>query len=97
MADAEERGRIEAGELEAFALEHGLDEEALEHVRLVLTEHGVEIPREDDEEELALDLTVDPAGVRPTRSAASSPRSAVTTCSPPPRKSRSRSASSVAT
>ena len=64
VADAEERGRIEPAELETFALEHGLDEEALEHVRAVLTEHGVEIPHEDDEEpELQLDLTIDAAAV----------------------------------
>ena len=62
VAEAEERGRLEASELEAFALEHGLDEDAIEHVRTVLTEHGVEIHREDEDDELVLDLSVDPAG-----------------------------------
>ena len=82
IADAEERGRIEATELEAFALEHGLDEEALEHVRTVLAEHGVEINRDDDdEEELARGPSGAPAGAAP----ASRSRSGWSAATSPPR------------
>ena len=62
-----------------------------------ITEHGVEIPREDDEEELVLDLTVDPAGVSTDslgRFLSEIGRYDLLTAA---RKSRSRSASSVAT
>jgi RNA polymerase primary sigma factor len=54
-AEAEERGKVEAHELDALVLEHELDEEALTALRALLTERGVELPA--DEDELELDLT----------------------------------------
>jgi RNA polymerase primary sigma factor len=55
-AEAEERGKIEAHELDALVLEHELDEEAVTAFRTLLAERGVELPVED-EDELELDLT----------------------------------------
>jgi RNA polymerase primary sigma factor len=54
-AEAEERGKVEAHELDALVLEHELDEEALTAFRTLLQERGVELPV--DEDELELDLT----------------------------------------
>ena len=54
-AEAEERGKVEAHELDALVLEHELDEEAVTAFRTLLTERGVELPV--DEDELELDLT----------------------------------------
>jgi RNA polymerase primary sigma factor len=54
-AEAEERGKVEAHELDALVLEHELDEEAVTALRALLTERGVELPV--DEDELELDLT----------------------------------------
>ena len=78
-AEAEERGKVEAHELDALVLEHELDEEAVTALRTLLTERGVELPVDEDEVELDLD----PPGAvprRPTRSACSSRRSAATSC-----------------
>jgi RNA polymerase primary sigma factor len=55
-AEAEERGKVEAHELDALVLEHELDEEAVTAFRTLLTERGVELPAVD-EDELELDLT----------------------------------------
>jgi RNA polymerase primary sigma factor len=54
-AEAEERGKVEAHELDALVLEHELDEEAVTAFRTLLAERGVELPV--DEDELELDLT----------------------------------------
>ncbi len=54
-AEAEERGKVEAHELDALVLEHELDEEAVTAFRTLLAERGVELPVEDDD--LDLDLT----------------------------------------
>ena len=55
-AEAEERGKVEAHELDALVLEHELDEEAVTALRALLTERGVELPAVD-EDDLELDLT----------------------------------------
>jgi len=55
-AEAEERGKVEAHELDALVLEHELDEEAVTALRTLLTERGVELPAVD-EDELELDLS----------------------------------------
>ena len=55
-AEAEERGKVEAHELDALVLEHDLDEEAVTALRTLLTERGVELPAVD-EDDLELDLT----------------------------------------
>ncbi|MDQ3777613.1 MAG: sigma-70 family RNA polymerase sigma factor, partial [Actinomycetota bacterium] len=52
--DAQERGVVRAGDLEALAAEHDLDEEALAQLRVVLEEADVEIEAEPQPE---LDLT----------------------------------------
>jgi RNA polymerase primary sigma factor len=58
LVEAEERGHVEAAELDALVLEHALDEEAALALRHALTERGVEIHgAESDEPEL--DLTYD--------------------------------------
>ena len=54
-AEAEERGKVEAHELDALVLEHELDEEAVTALRTLLRERGVELPV--DEDEVELDLT----------------------------------------
>jgi RNA polymerase primary sigma factor len=64
LADAEERGHVEASEVDALVLEHALDEEAVGALRLALAERGVEVhgaeaESEGDELELDLDLTPD--------------------------------------
>jgi RNA polymerase primary sigma factor len=55
-AEAEERGKVEAHELDALVLEHELDEEAVTALRTLLAERGVELPAVD-EDDLELDLT----------------------------------------
>jgi len=56
-AEAEERGKVEAHELDALVLEHELDEDAVTAFRTLLTERGVELPASDDDDEFELDLT----------------------------------------
>ena len=57
VADAEERGKVEAQELEALALEHELDEEGMRSLFALLTERGVELPATEEEDDFELDLT----------------------------------------
>src|SRR4026207_373883 len=54
-AEAEERGKVEAHELDALGVGHELDEERVTAFRTLLTGRGVELPV--DEDELELDLT----------------------------------------
>ena len=56
-AEAEERGKVEAHELDALVLEHELDEDAVTAFRTLLTERGVELPAAEEEDEFELDLT----------------------------------------
>jgi RNA polymerase primary sigma factor len=57
VTDAEERGKVEAAELEALALEHDLDEEAQTALLALLAERGVETPASDEDDDFELDLT----------------------------------------
>ncbi len=50
LTDAQERGRVEASELEALALELDLDEPALEEVRAALTDRAIPVAADDLEE-----------------------------------------------
>ena len=56
-AEAEERGKVEAQELDALVLEHELDEEAVTAFRTLLAERGVELPAAEEEDDFELDLT----------------------------------------
>jgi RNA polymerase primary sigma factor len=56
-AEAEERGKVEAHELDALVLENELDEDAVKAFRTLLTERGVELPASEEEDEFELDLT----------------------------------------
>ncbi len=51
LADAQERGRVEASELEALALELDLDEPALDEVRAALTDRAIPFDAVDDADE----------------------------------------------
>src|SRR5690242_16920153 len=50
LTDAQERGRVDAAELEALALELDLDEPALDEVRAALTDRAIAIDALDGEE-----------------------------------------------
>jgi RNA polymerase primary sigma factor len=52
LGEAEERGQVTVAELEAFALEHDLDEGAPDELRTLLADRGVEVRDEADTEEL---------------------------------------------
>jgi RNA polymerase primary sigma factor len=56
-AEAEERGKVEAHELDALVLEHELDEDAVTAFRTLLAERGVDLPAAEEEDEFELDLT----------------------------------------
>ena len=56
-AEAEERGKVEAHELDAIVLEHELDEDAVTAFRALLTGRGVELPAAEDDDDFELDLT----------------------------------------
>ena len=56
-AEAEERGKVEAQELDALVLEHELDEDAVTAFRTLLAERGVELPAAEEEDDFELDLT----------------------------------------
>ena len=56
-AEAEERGKVEAHELDALVLEHELDEDALTAFKALLTGRGVELPAAEDDDDFELDLT----------------------------------------
>jgi RNA polymerase primary sigma factor len=58
LGDAEERGQISLAELEAFVLEHDLDESAPEELRALLAERGVEVHEEADAEDAHTTATV---------------------------------------
>ena len=47
-AEAEERGKIEAAELDQLVLEHDLDEEAVTALKTLLAERGVELPAAEE-------------------------------------------------
>ena len=56
-AEAEERGKVEAADLDALVLEHELDEEAVTAFKTLLSERGVELPAAEEEEDFELDLS----------------------------------------
>ena len=56
-AEAEERGKVEAAELDALVLEHELDEEAVTAFKTLLTERGVQLPAAEEEDDFELDLS----------------------------------------
>ena len=56
-AEAEERGKVEAHELDALVLEHELDEDAITAFKALLTGRGVELPAAEDDDDFELDLT----------------------------------------
>jgi RNA polymerase primary sigma factor len=63
LAEAEERGHIEQAELDQLVVDHELDEEAIEGIRVALAERGVEVHEDDDDASLpALDLEAAPSG-----------------------------------
>jgi hypothetical protein len=49
-AEAEERGKVEAADLDALVLEHELDEDAVTAFKTLLSERGVELPAAEEEE-----------------------------------------------
>ncbi len=65
LQEAQERGTVRADQIEALALEHDLDDEAVEHLRASLTEAEVLIEDEpaDADDGLDLDLTPSSGGV----------------------------------
>jgi RNA polymerase primary sigma factor len=56
-AEAEERGKVEATELDALVLEHELDEDAITAFKTLLAERGVQLPAAEEEEDFELDLS----------------------------------------
>jgi RNA polymerase primary sigma factor len=56
-AEAEERGKVEAAELDAIVLEHELDEDAVAAFKTLLAERGVKLPAAEEEEDFELDLS----------------------------------------
>ena len=56
-AEAEERGKVEATELDAIVLEHELDEDAVVALKTLLAERGVQLPAAEEEEDFELDLS----------------------------------------
>ena len=84
---AEERGHLEPAELEAFALEHDLNEDEVEELTRELERIGLEIRQPEAEEKEAEKEEKPPKPPRPTSSRApptacssSSPTSAATSC-----------------
>ncbi len=61
VADAEERGQVTVPEIEAFALEHELEEGAPEELRAHLADRGVEVHEETETQELPAPAAVTPA------------------------------------
>jgi RNA polymerase primary sigma factor len=61
VEDAEDRGAIDETEIQALALEHELEEAELEELTQELESRGVEVRKDEDEEDLDLPLALEPS------------------------------------